>query len=96
MVSSGSFVWARAFCAITLSGVKRKIRIAAAEPFADMAGDQPAVEASIFNEDFIRPRARNNHSSHVDSRNVRFQVLRIADGTKLFGGQLNAHAAQKS
>src|SRR5579864_1215446 len=35
-----------------------------------MRGDLLAVEAAILDEDFIRPRSRNNHSGHIDSRHI--------------------------
>src|ERR1019366_2076003 len=54
-----------------------------------------ALKTAILNEDFVRPRAGDDHSGDVDSRNVRFQVLGIAHGTELFGGKLDAHTAEE-
>src|ERR1700731_3433660 len=79
----------------SLSGVKRKIRVYAAKLLAEMSGDQFAVKAPIFNEDFTRLRSGDDHSRHVDSRNIRFQVLGIADGTKLVRRKFDAYAAEE-
>src|SRR6202023_1875086 len=37
----------------------------------------------------------DDHSRHVDSRNIRFQVLGIADGTKLVRRKFDAYAAEE-
>src|ERR1700730_1573691 len=79
----------------SLRGVKRKIRIYAAKLLAEMSGNQFAVKAPILNEDFARLRSGDDHSGNVDSRNIRFQVLRIANRTKLLRGKFDAHAAEK-
>src|SRR3984893_18588166 len=79
----------------SLSGVKRKIRVYAAKLLAEMSGDQSAVKAPILNEDFTRLRSGDDHSGNVDCRSIRFQVLRIADGTKLVRGKFDAHAAEE-
>src|ERR1700732_4672011 len=79
----------------SLSRVQRKIRVYATELLAEMSGDQFAVKAPILNEDFTRLRSGDDHSGNVDSRNIRFQVLRIADRTKLFRRKFDAHAAEE-
>src|ERR1017187_10396603 len=78
-----------------LSSVKWKIRIAAAELFAQIAGDQFAVEAAILNEDFVGLGAGDDDTRHIDSRHVRLQSLGIAYGAQLLGRQLDANAAQE-
>src|ERR1700675_1809334 len=78
-----------------LSSVKRKIRVYAAELLAEVSGDQLAVETAIFNEDFACLRSGDDHSGNIDPRNIRFQALRIADGTKLVRGKFDAYAAEK-
>src|SRR5258706_2478877 len=79
----------------SLSRVKRKIRVYTAKLLAEMGGDQFPVEAAILSEEFTRPRSGDEHSGNVNSRNIRFQVLGIADRTKLFGGKVDAHAAEE-
>src|SRR6266853_2839037 len=60
-----------------------------------MSGDQFAVKAPILNEDFTRLRSGDDHSGNVDSRNIRFQVLRIANRTKLFRRKFDPNAAEE-
>src|ERR1700688_408357 len=60
-----------------------------------MSGDQFAVKAPILNEDFARLRSGDDHSGNVDSRNIRFQILGIANRAKLFGREFDAHAAEE-
>src|ERR1700686_4933784 len=60
-----------------------------------MSGNQSAVKAPILNEDFTRLRSGDDHSGNVDTRNIRFQVLRIANRTKLFRRKFDAHAAEE-
>src|SRR6266403_2797218 len=79
----------------SLSRVKREIWIHAAKLLAEVSGNQFAVKAPILNEDFARPRSGDDHSGNVDSRNIRFQILGIADGTKLIRRKFDAHAAKK-
>src|ERR1035441_10753243 len=78
-----------------LSGVKRKIRVPAPELFAQVSGDQFAVETAIFNEDFIGLGAGYDDPRNVDSWYVRFQSLWIAHRPQLFGRQFDADAAQE-
>ena len=47
-----------------------KIRVAAAQFLAQMVGNQFAVEAAVFYEDFIRARAGDYYSGNVNARNV--------------------------
>src|ERR1700676_4282211 len=79
----------------SLSRVKRKIRVHAAKLLAEMSGDQLAVKTPILNEYLTGLRSGDDHSGNVDSRNIRFQVLRIADRTKLFRRKFDAHAAEE-
>src|ERR1700720_3168483 len=60
-----------------------------------MGGDQFAVKAPILNEDFTRLRSGDDDSGNVDSRNIRFQILRIANRTKLFRRKFDPHAAEE-
>src|ERR1017187_7782288 len=78
-----------------LSGVKRKIRVPSPELLAQVSGDQFAVESAILDEDFVGPGAGYDHARNVDSRDVRFQGLRVAHRAQLFGRQLDADAAQE-
>src|ERR1700677_2078231 len=77
------------------SGVKRKIRVASAELLGEVAGDQLAVEAAIFDENLVCGGTSDNHSRNGHSQNIRFQGLRIADWTHLFRREFNARAPQK-
>src|SRR5437879_57364 len=78
-----------------LSRVQRKIRIYAPKLLAEMSGDEFAVKAPILNEDFARLRSGDDHSGNVDSRNIRFQVLRIANRTKLLRRKFDPNAAEE-
>src|SRR5450755_447038 len=78
-----------------LGGVKRKIWVAAAEFFAQMCGNQFAVEAAVFDEDFVGLGTGYDHSGHVDSGDVRFQAVGSTDGTHLLGRKFDAYATQK-
>src|SRR5580700_11531041 len=57
--------------------------------------DLLAVEAAIFDEDFVGARACHNHARHVNSANIAFERHRIAHRTALLLRQFNPHTAQK-
>jgi len=78
-----------------LSRVKRKSWVYAAKLLAEVSGDQFAVKAPILNEDFTRLRSGDDHSGNVDSRNIRFQILGIANRTKLVRRKFDPHAAEE-
>src|SRR5579862_4703204 len=78
-----------------LGGVKRQVSIAAAHLLAQVVGDKLAVEAAILDKYLAGTRAGDDDAGNIHTRNIRFQALRIADGTKLFVRKLDADAAQK-
>jgi hypothetical protein len=48
-------------------------------------GDLLAVEAPVFDEDFVSPGTGHNHASHIDSWDIAFERLGIANRTALLG-----------
>ena len=49
-----------------------------------------AVEAAVFDEDFVGIHARDDDAGEIDSRYVAFQGFGVAPGT--MGGRVNFHA----
>src|ERR1700678_2821586 len=60
-----------------------------------VVGDLPAVEAAVLDEDFVGPRAGNNHACYINAGHIALQRYWVANWPALLTRQFNAHAAQK-